>query len=642
VFAAPAGAAPVPYAPATDRLGGALAPSYGPLSLRRAPTARMNWKPVLILMDFNDLNGKGTQAYFKDMLFGRHPTDGTSLASFPYQNLSMADLYASMSAEALVFADPIVVDWKLAPKPYTYYTEYSGSDTVFKGCYGLGQNSDGINAGAPALVIEALKKAEAAGVDLVALDDDADQTVDGIFVVHAGAGAEQTSGDAACTKDAGGNTTFGGDIWSHQYYVSYQPVNAASSYLFHYLIGPAESHDSRSANGLAAMGVWAHEFGHMLDLPDLYAPTTADGYGVGCWDLMGYGIRSCSPTFNGADPGEDPNEMSVWTRTQLGWAAPRAVTENVCNRDVAPVQYGGETFKVVPDAARPGDYFLVEYRGAVGFDKDLLSFSSDDNLNRVCVWHIDDAQASNFTPNGTPCDPAGSAACPTHYGVMLTEFDGNYSLLHASEYIEAGDCVPQGQMMAMTDRKDLKTWSVTGTAWSVAAGPLQERGRVSITVDPNTPAVKPAIVGTPGDALRGANWTYAPKVKTPSGMAQWRLVTGPKGMVIDETTGKVAWRVPAGFGASKVKVTVAVSNCGGETEQTFSLVIVDDEPAGCGCRTAGGPGAMDVLPFLLMYVVLRLLGAPVFNRQRVPLVFRLPLAKRRTSAPRRTGRAPRV
>ena len=45
------------------------------------------------------------------------------------------------------------------------------------------------------------------------------------------------------------------------------------------------------------------------------------------------------------------------------------------------MQYGGETFKVTPDAERPADYFLVEYRPSVAFDNDLLvAVSSEGKL----------------------------------------------------------------------------------------------------------------------------------------------------------------------------------------------------------------------------------------------------------------------
>lgn len=586
-----------PYAPKTDWLSGAhrAQSRYGPQSLGRAPWPGagepQTWRPLVILVEFPDKPRKGTKAYFEDMLFGRHPSDEEQLAKFAYPHPSMADQYAAMSGERLTFEKPAIVDWIMAPQPYTYYTGYSGSVPA-KGCYGLGNGS--LVMGATELVRWALGEAEARGHDIATFGVGDDAAVEGIFIVHAGAGAEQTSNpdEFPCKKESvTGNTIQAGDLWSHQYRTDFTPGGGTSK-VVEYLLGPAQSASNETATGLSPMGVWAHEFGHMLNLPDLYASDVADGYGIGCWDLMGYAIRSCSNEHMGEDPGMDPNEMSVWTRMVLGWSEPREVKENLCNRVVEPLQYGGETFKVVPDADRPHDYFLIEYRAAVGLDKDLVNFSTD-NHNRVCVYHIDEtiATISNTLPN----DACGSGG---HYGVALVEADDDDSLCTAAAYVEAGDCMLANTKMSAAEYKSMRTWAGTGAQWTIATGGLNDTARISITVDPSTPVVAPNIVGTPDDAVRGDTWRYRPRVAEASGLAQWSLEEYPSGMTIDADSGAISWRVPPGFSASKVKVTVNVSNCGGEDEQTFNLAVVDPE-AGCGCASKSGPSAADAVPVAL-------------------------------------------
>src|SRR5213595_1600513 len=62
---------------------------------------------------------------------------------------------------------------------------------------------------------------------------------------------------------------------------------------------------------LTSFGVLCHEFGHLLGLPELYAPGDHPQEGVGVWDLMGQG------TWLGH--GEHPPHLSAWSKLQLGW-----------------------------------------------------------------------------------------------------------------------------------------------------------------------------------------------------------------------------------------------------------------------------------------------------------------------------------
>jgi M6 family metalloprotease-like protein len=619
-FALPPAREDYPHRPHSDWLSGPemQRDGFGPLSLpvpARSPEDQFDapWKVILVLVDFPGKAGPANPEYYADMLFGKHSGDASGA---PYKNQSMADFYESMSGGALTLEKPLVYGWWRAPEDYSYYASYSGSGDA-RGCHGLGQLMNGTQSGAVELMNWVVDKLVAEGVDLKQYDNDGDGRLDGLFVVHAGAGGEQTWPEDRnpCLKDSNGVTTQGGDIWSHQFRIAYDipvvdnGVPKTKTFFIEYLIGPARSASSHSSNGLSAMGVWAHEFGHMLHLPDLYAEV-GYGYGVGCWDLMGYAITSCSADFYGEDPGEDPNEMSVWTRRELGWSAPLEVEENVCNRRVDPVQFGGETFKVTPDPEQPADYFLVEFRGEVGLDKDLLSDSSVENKNRVCVWHVDDAKfgLGSDLPNERQCFPNDNRAeCKTsHYGLAVVEYDQNESLAWGAQWIEAGDCMGPNSEMSTDDNQGMKTWPGKGD-WSVRTGSLAAQGSISIIVDPTDEPVKPEFTSRPPSAERGSTWKYQPKLKEDSGLPQWQLTEYPAGMTIDTDTGLISWKVPVGFSKDRVSVTVAVENCGGGNEQKFSLAVFDPEVRGCACSTTGSlPRADDMLPFALLAIALRL------------------------------------
>ena len=62
------------------------------------------------------------------------------------------------------------------------------------------------------------------------------------------------------------------------------------------------------------MGVFAHEFGHDLGLPDLYDYTGENA--TGFWTIMSSGSWLSQ---NDYDIGSQPNHFGVWEKFQLGW-----------------------------------------------------------------------------------------------------------------------------------------------------------------------------------------------------------------------------------------------------------------------------------------------------------------------------------
>ena len=65
-----------------------------------------------------------------------------------------------------------------------------------------------------------------------------------------------------------------------------------------------------------AVGVFAHEFGHDLGLPDLYDTSYAGESSVEFWSLMSGGSWGSRP----GDPiGTNPTHMDAWSKVALGW-----------------------------------------------------------------------------------------------------------------------------------------------------------------------------------------------------------------------------------------------------------------------------------------------------------------------------------
>jgi immune inhibitor A len=148
--------------------------------------------------------------------------------------------------------------------------------------------------------------------------DESDGYLDHFQAVHAGEG-----------EDAGGGAQGGDAIWSHRWYVNATDFGAT---------GPSEDAQFGGAkigdtnywigdytvegeNG--GLGVFAHEFGHDLGLPDLY-DTNAGENGTAFWTLMSSGSWLGDGT---EDIGTKPNYMGPWEKLQLGWLDYSVVSE---------------------------------------------------------------------------------------------------------------------------------------------------------------------------------------------------------------------------------------------------------------------------------------------------------------------------
>ncbi len=137
--------------------------------------------------------------------------------------------------------------------------------------------------------------------------DEADGYIDHFQAVHAGEGEE-----------AGGGAEGADAIWSHRWYAFPDgtggpdlnrrggvPLGDTGLWIGDYTTEPE--------NG--GLGVFSHEFGHDLGLPDLYDTAGGDN-GTGFWTLMSSGSWLNHGT---VDIGTTPGYMGAWEKLQLGW-----------------------------------------------------------------------------------------------------------------------------------------------------------------------------------------------------------------------------------------------------------------------------------------------------------------------------------
>jgi immune inhibitor A len=321
-------------------------------------------KALILLIDFND-NPHTCQSYqFDSLIYGENQN---SLRDY-YTEISYGKFTISKSSE--------VSPWFRAPQDYSYYI--GDSFGIYPGNYP--HNVQGIVWAACSLADPFVNFAD--------FDEDSDGYVDAIFIVHAGPGAEET-----------GNPNH---VWSHKWQLSNTGPGCPGAYptddgvyVDHYSMEPETL--VSSPGGRITVGVFAHEFGHVLGLPDLY---DRDGstYGIGMFGIMAVGSWGRANT--GDLPGSSPTHFCAWSKYQLGFVSPvelgRSGVSKLENQSVACAATNAVAYRLLEDLNGPdwdwqggiGEYFLAENRYRAGFDKSLPG-------DGILILHIDDTRLHN-------------------------------------------------------------------------------------------------------------------------------------------------------------------------------------------------------------------------------------------------------
>ncbi|MET7747471.1 immune inhibitor A domain-containing protein [Micromonospora sp. NPDC005367] len=126
-----------------------------------------------------------------------------------------------------------------------------------------------------------------------------DGVIDHLVLVHAGKG-----------KSSGGGAQGVYAVWAHSSSVpGGYTIPGTDLKVSNYIVQPED----------AGVGVFAHEFGHDLGLPDLYDTSGNADSDVDFWDLMASGSHS-GEVFQAL-----PTHMGIWDKWVLGWADPLTV-----------------------------------------------------------------------------------------------------------------------------------------------------------------------------------------------------------------------------------------------------------------------------------------------------------------------------
>ena len=161
--------------------------------------------------------------------------------------------------------------------------------------------------------------------------DERDGYIDHFQIVHAG--GDEAAGDPQQGVDA---------IWSHRWYTQVVPIGTAGPTVDGTTVpfGGVDAGMGGTSSGVAipnnrtgvwvgdytiqpengGLGVFAHEYAHDLDLPDLYDTSGNVGgaeNSTGFWTLMSSGANIGDGGPDGI--GDQPTDLGAWEKFQLGW-----------------------------------------------------------------------------------------------------------------------------------------------------------------------------------------------------------------------------------------------------------------------------------------------------------------------------------
>ena len=334
------------------------APALGvPTRAAPPPWAGVGTRVLFIMVEFTDRQCTFTPAQMQANLFGGTASGPGNLAEF-FSEIS----YGRLQLQGTVVGNAAGTDCAALGNTHAFYDTGAGS--------------------AAGLVAEAVGLVTG-HVNFAQFDNDGDGTVDALGLVYAGGGPH----DGCDTDDAPGGSG-GDDLWPHSGStggtatgdgVNVNPYIINSEITFG--VNPASA-----CNRIQTIGLFAHEFGHSLGLPDLY-DTDSSSYGVGRWSTM---ASQYSSTVNLADT---PAHYDPWSKWFLNWITPADYTGQDVGISLDRVEDSGKVaqFLANPGGAESGgtgEYFLVENRQRVGFDAALPGCG-------ILIWHLDDSRTNN-------------------------------------------------------------------------------------------------------------------------------------------------------------------------------------------------------------------------------------------------------
>ncbi|MEK3856049.1 M6 family metalloprotease domain-containing protein [Cytobacillus sp. FSL H8-0458] len=458
--------------------------------------------PVLVLLakypdgdePVGDMPGQVPAKYYEDLIFGTeyNPYELPQFEKYDGPDVpkdrTMQNAYkeSSYGKTNLVRKENTEFVWVEMPKGASYYLDQEGKFAE-NGTYVNGNVNGDAHTGE--FIRDLLKAAD----DQVNFSKYAENgEVPNIFVIHEGTGAEFSRDPA--------------QFWSHKwnilsalyygkYYETGQPAPVKEGMTEAEWIGKTVKEDmtydgvlvnnyniqpgiggnvagfdaatntykeeAKTGPFPAQTGVYAHEFGHALGLPDFY-DTVYSSEGVGNYSLMAGGswLRYPNkPEFGG----NSPAHFDPFSKIFLGWVNPIEVKpedepQTITLPPISKAEADNGIVKMEVPGSNGTEYFLFENVQQDGFNKGFIRQGED--AKGLVAWHVDENiinlyQTAGFRPNNVEnwmnkrfqynqSQTASDGTVVTHYGLSVLQADGKYDLEKNANRGDAGDFFKTG------------------------------------------------------------------------------------------------------------------------------------------------------------------------------------------------------
>ncbi|MEO5616498.1 MAG: M6 family metalloprotease domain-containing protein [Candidatus Eisenbacteria bacterium] len=431
------------------------------------------WHVPVLMVGFSDAPLTITAAEFETALFD-------TTGAMP--NGSVSEYYRWASAGRARISGQVIAVVNL-PMPRSFYAY---------GFYGLSKESTPQNL--YGMVRDALLTSEA-NVDWSRFDINHDGIVDVLWVVHQGVGGE-TGADRtnlwSVTSRMSAGWSFGASFPTNQRIPgtmnSFYQVDRFSTLPELSAIIPGRR---------AEIGVFCHEFGHVLGLPDLYDttgfPAPAANVGPGNWSLMatgGYGGGGLTP--------ERPTHLGAWCTLFLGWTQSIRPAEDTLIT-LRPIARGDPVLEVWFQGESKPEHFIIENRSRESFDTSLPN-------SGLVIYHVDEGVISQRLNNN-------NVNAGTYPGLVLLEGDGDGDLASGANRGDPADPLPGSlNRTAINDQSIPHLRTFGGASTNLALGSIERLGvdvRFQLQVRaPGWGTAEPvgAIFGAVLDSGRPGRW----------------------------------------------------------------------------------------------------------------------------------------
>ncbi len=310
-----------------------------------------NTKLLMVLVNFSDKQNIYSQQDFSSLM---NEPKYAGIGSFK-------DYYNEVSGGKLnVTTD--VINWVTVSNTHKYY----------------GENIFGIDVARTELVMEVIQLINPF-VNFADYDNDKDGVMDGLCIVHQGQGEEYVGSDP-------------NNLWSSigdlrkLYNPPYRELKFDGITLGPFSLQPEiEGYTGRT--GISTVGVFCHEFGHWLGLPDFYDTDLGGSggqyYGTDGWDLMNSGTWNA--TYRA---GDTPAHHNPYSKNKLGWNTTTILNSPATITGMKDATVSNLNYRI--NTKTEGEYFLLENRQKKSFDAGVYN-------DGLVIYHVDSAQIEGNT-----------------------------------------------------------------------------------------------------------------------------------------------------------------------------------------------------------------------------------------------------